>query len=61
MRNAHAIAASLQHNANRFWSDRISRESFRESANALWREAEANGLQTEVRNIIVNHFRGRHA
>lgn len=58
MRNAHTIAISLIQNTDAFWSDRISIESFRAANLALWQEAEANGLQTEVRDIIVSHFRG---
>ena len=57
MRNAHAIAASLTQNTDAFWTNRISIETFRAANSELWREAEAAGLATEVRDLIVNHYR----
>jgi len=57
MRNAHTIAISLTQNTDAFWTNGISIESFRAANLALWQEAEANGLATEVRDLIVNHYR----
>jgi hypothetical protein len=57
MRNAHAIALRLTQNTDAFWAEQISIEIFRAANSELWREAEAAGLATEVRDLIVNHYR----
>lgn len=54
---ADTIALLLTQNTDAFWEKQISIEIFRAANSELWREAEAAGLATEVRNLIVNHYR----
>jgi hypothetical protein len=57
MNPADTIALRLTQNTDAFWAEQISIEIFRAANSELWREAEAAGLATEVRDLIVNHYR----
>ena len=56
MNPADTIALRLTQNTDAFWANEISIERFRAANSELWREAEAAGLATEVRNQITNHY-----
>jgi hypothetical protein len=52
---ARRIARGLQANAEAVHTDAVTWEAFQERNRALWREAEAAGVNTEVLNFLCNH------